>query len=164
MAIRPVHTALAEAQRWDYAEAPRPGEGALAAAVASAIVAAVVAAPEPLAVCVVASGSLGIPAGRYSLDLSGFLHRIAAPPPALDHLDAGADADVAVLLGGPATTSASGYRRLSVAAGVASHHLTARLATVFRHVGCDDETIAWPLATVTAPMTHLTTVTGKEPR
>ncbi|MEU7820619.1 hypothetical protein [Catellatospora sp. NPDC049133] len=114
--------------------------------------------PEPLTACIAILGPAGAATGTYRVDADGLLHQVHAQPPPLGHLDA----DVAVLLGGPATASPADFRALAVAAGVVSAHLAALLGGSLRHVTCDDETIAWPLAAVNAPMTHLTTVTGKE--
>ncbi|MFD0591758.1 hypothetical protein ACFQZ4_03625 [Catellatospora coxensis] len=114
--------------------------------------------PEPLTACVVILGPTGTTTGAYRVDAAGSLHLVHAQPPPLAHLDA----DVAVLLGGPATDSPGDYRALAVAAGVVSAHLATLLGGSLHHVTCDDETIAWPLATAHAPMTHLTTVTAKE--
>lgn len=154
MPIQPKDTALSAALRLDFTgpRAPRPDDG-----IGAAVSRSLAASPEPLTACVAVFALAGIPTGTYCVDAAGFLHRVDRRPPPLAHLAA----DVAVLLGGPATVSPADYRALAVAAGVVSQHLATRLGTRLHHVTCDDETIAWPLATVNASMTHLTTVTGK---
>ncbi|WP_144122548.1 hypothetical protein [Catellatospora sichuanensis] len=157
MPIQPKDTALHAALRQDFTAArmPRPGDD-----IGVTVIASLAASPEPLTACIAVFGGTAIPTGTYCLDPAGFLHRVHPQPPPLAHLAA----DVAVLLGGPATASAADFRRLALAAGIVSHHLATRLGAGFDQVTCDDEAIAWPLATVNASMTHLTTVAGKETR
>lgn len=153
MPVQPRDTTLDDALRLDFA-GPRPARpDDLGAWVLDALA----AAPEPLSACVVVRRFDDLPAGTYCLDSAGCLHRVAPP---LAHLDA----DVAVLLGGPATGSPAAYRRLGVAAGVVSRHLAVRLGARLARVAYDDETTAWPLTTANSSLTHLTTVTGKESR
>lgn len=171
MPIQPKDTALGAALRLDFTgpRRPRTGDGIGAAAVRPlapatddgigvAVIRSLARSPEPLTACVAILGPAGMATGTYRVDAAGFLHRVHAQPPPLGHLDA----DVAVLLGGPATASPADYRALAVAAGVVSAHLATLLGGSLHHVTCDDETIAWPLDPVNASMTHLTTVTGKE--
>ncbi len=153
MPVQPKDTTLDGALRLDFA-GPLPGRrDDLGAWVLDALA----AAPEPLSACVVVHRFDGLPAGTYCLDPAGCLHRIASP---LAHVDA----DVAVLLGGPATASPAAYRQLGIAAGVVSRQLAVRLGARFARVAYDDETTAWPLTTVNSSLTHLTTVTGKDVR
>ncbi|WP_155368218.1 hypothetical protein [Catellatospora vulcania] len=155
MTIQPKDTALSAALRLDVTgpRRARPADD-----IGAIVIRSLAASPEPLTACVAVFGLAGIPVGTYCVDAAGYLHRTDPQPPPLAHLAA----DVAVLLGGPATASAADHRALAVAAGVVSHHLATRLGTSLHQVTCDDETIAWPLATVNGPLTHLTTVTGKE--
>ncbi|BCJ75390.1 hypothetical protein CS0771_49340 [Catellatospora sp. IY07-71] len=153
MPVQPRDTALDDALRLDFAgplPAPPDDLGAW-------VLDALAATPEPLSACVVVHRFGDLPAGTYCLDSAGCLHRLQPP---LAHVDA----DVAVLLGGPATASPGAYRRLGIAAGVVSRHLAVRLGPRFVRVAYDDETTAWPLTTVNSSLTHLTTVTGKEAR
>ncbi len=157
MPLHPKDSALAEALRLDYSAAPLPrAEDDLGAMV----LAALAAEPQPLTACVVVFDSATLPSGTYCLDFAGYLIRVHPQPPPLPHLDA----EVAVLLGGPATASPADFRRFTVAAGVVSHHLTHRLGSILQQVAGDDETIAWPLPTANASIAHLTTVTGKDMR
>lgn len=153
MPVQPKDSTLDGALRLDFAGPLPPRPDDLGAWVLDALA----AAPEPLSACVVVRRFGGLPAGTYCLDSAGYLHRISAP---LAHLDA----DVAVLLGGPATSSPAAYRRLGIAAGAVSGHLAVRLGARFARVAYDDETVAWPLTTANSSLTHLTTVTGKEAR
>lgn len=170
MPIQPKDTALSAALRLDFAVPRRPGTGdriggavvrpltPTGEGIGAAVIRSLAQSPEPLTACVAVFGPAGAATGTYLVDASGLLHRVHPQPPRLGHRDA----DVAVLLGGPATASPGDYRALAVAAGVASAHLATLLGAGLHHVTCDDETIAWPLATGDAPLTHLTTVTGKE--
>ncbi|MEU8001757.1 hypothetical protein AB0B66_11390 [Catellatospora sp. NPDC049111] len=166
MPIQPKDTTLGAALRLDFTGPRRPGIGPAAVrpltaspatddGIGAAVLRSLAQSPEPLTACVAILGPAGAATGTYRVDVDGLLHQVHAQPPPVGHLDA----DVAVLLGGPATASPADYRALAVAAGVVSAHLAALLGGSLHHVTCDDETIAWPLDTAT---THLTTVTGKE--
>ncbi|MEV4414107.1 hypothetical protein [Catellatospora sp. NPDC049609] len=157
MAVQPKDSALNEALRLDFtaARTPRTGDD-----LGATVLECLAAAPEPLTACVVVYDLAGLPTGTYCLDPAGLLHRIHPRPPTPAH----PAADVAVLIGGRAPATPADFRRLALAAGVAAHHLSARLGTGFHVVTCDDDTTAWPLAAANGATTHLTTVTGKEPR
>lgn len=157
MPVQPKDTALNAALRLDFTAAPPPRSGD---DLGATVLAALATSAAPLTACIAVYDLAAIPTGTYCLDPAGFLHRVHPLPPPLAHLSA----DVAVLLGGPATATPADFRRLALAAGAVSHHLADRLTAGFGQVGHDDDTIAWPLTTVNASIAHLTTVTGKETR
>jgi hypothetical protein len=153
----PIHlkdSALNAALRLDYTgpATPRP-DGDLGVTVLECLA----AAPQPLAACVAVFDVARIDAGTYCLDPAGFLHRVHPQPPPLAH----PRAELAILLGGPATISPADFRAYGVAAGIVSQRLVTRLGMTFRQVACDDETVAWPLTTANSRMIHLTTVTAR---